>query len=83
MGADLAQGRYDPKTRQLHCPWHGYVYDAGTGVMTENPNVEIMRSIRIASATFNPDKAICYRLRRFTVTRDGDHWVIASPESAP
>jgi nitrite reductase/ring-hydroxylating ferredoxin subunit len=56
MGADLTLGRCDMQRNILQCPWHGYVYDLENFKLIENPNVQVMKKIRLKSQCFDPDR---------------------------
>ena len=36
-GGPLDEGRIDPGTGEVHCPWHGWTFDVRTGQCTSSP----------------------------------------------
>ena len=56
MGADLTLGRCDMQRNILQCPWHGYVYDLENLEFIENPNISVMKKIRLKSKYFDPKR---------------------------
>ncbi|HEV2764338.1 MAG TPA: Rieske (2Fe-2S) protein [Pyrinomonadaceae bacterium] len=71
MGGPLSQGRFCARTRTLSCPWHGYVYDAETLALKENPNEEIWARPFAAACETPP-----YRLRQLRVRAESGHLLI-------
>lgn len=72
MGADLRKASC--VAGEIRCFWHGYSYSIKTGQFAGNPNVELMKNIRIASEHFDPSLQPSYRLREHAVVID-DGWV--------
>jgi len=71
MGGPLSRGSFCARTRTLSCPWHGYVYDADTLSLRENPNEEIWAK-PFAAACETPR----YRLRQLRVRAEAEHLLI-------
>lgn len=72
MGADLTQATCVGPDNRISCPWHGYRFNAETGVVVENPNEAAMRVVRVASPNFDPDLKPPFKLRDCAIEiRDG------------
>ena len=77
MGGDLSVGRCDVKNNILECPWHGYVYNVDNLEMVENPNVEIMKLLRVKSKCFDPKmEAPKLKLRSYKCSEELDDVLI-------
>ena len=72
MGAPLETGRC--VSGDLICPWHGYRFSGESGALLENPNHAVMKTLRLPSASFNPELKPNYRLREYPLTIT-DGWI--------
>lgn len=72
MGADLIKAKCVGPSKNIQCPWHGYIFDSRNGNFLLNPNVESMKNIRIPSDNFDPNLIIKFKLRSVQLTTSDD-----------
>ena len=74
--ADLSEGTLD-RDGCLVCPWHGARYDLDSGAMVEGPKGFLAYVGRTPGYTqLVQAYALVLRLRRRSVLREGDRWVV-------